>query len=391
MAKGGKGKRFVFRFESREKRAKSKPAERKLKANAKRATRKLGSQGHGHLHRMGKAAKMGGKRAVENRYESAPGKKSGPKAKDVNSPVASADVHRIVRQAEEARLIGKQAGSLGSNSQAALANQDKRSERSQAAGLEKRGPSSQSEEARLLGKRDLSSQSEEASKDVVLETSTDRLYKMVMERGSVTIREAAQEFGVDERLAEYWGRILEEHKMIKMHYPAFGQVSLMRPEAVEAKAGKARQAKRAEQDGLVEATRSQGNAGPGKKKKAAVFVLLLAAIFFLLWAFVPGFKSLVSNIQASIGLNPNAPLPNFQELVTGNYLLPAAIIVIAALFILGARKKRKQAVGPESKMEKLKQAVGPKSGGKDSKQVPGPESKMKKQKQAGGQGRKRGK
>jgi len=55
-----------------------------------------------------------------------------------------------------------------------------------------------------------------------LETDVDRLLNLIKEKGEISISEAAKKFGVEEGKIEEWGKILEEHKLIKMHYPPIG-------------------------------------------------------------------------------------------------------------------------------------------------------------------------
>jgi Na+-transporting methylmalonyl-CoA/oxaloacetate decarboxylase gamma subunit len=59
-----------------------------------------------------------------------------------------------------------------------------------------------------------------------IETSADRLYEMVKQKGSVRLSEAAKELGVSEETVIKWGEILEEHRMIELHYPMAGKPRL---------------------------------------------------------------------------------------------------------------------------------------------------------------------
>ncbi|UCD03402.1 MAG: CBS domain-containing protein [Candidatus Aenigmatarchaeota archaeon] len=56
-----------------------------------------------------------------------------------------------------------------------------------------------------------------------LKTNIDRLLSLVKERGSVKLKDATKEFGVEEERIEKWGEILEEYKLVKMHYPPIGE------------------------------------------------------------------------------------------------------------------------------------------------------------------------
>ena len=60
----------------------------------------------------------------------------------------------------------------------------------------------------------------------VLETNIDRLYVLVRREGQLKVRDVAKRFGVDASLVEEWGRILEEHGLAELHYPAFGELTV---------------------------------------------------------------------------------------------------------------------------------------------------------------------
>lgn len=66
-----------------------------------------------------------------------------------------------------------------------------------------------------------------------LETNIDKLYKLVCKDGEVKVREAAGRFGVDIDLVEEWGRVLENHDLARMHYPAFGELVIRSMKWVE--------------------------------------------------------------------------------------------------------------------------------------------------------------
>jgi membrane protein implicated in regulation of membrane protease activity len=55
-----------------------------------------------------------------------------------------------------------------------------------------------------------------------LETSIDKFYNLVKERERINFYDAAREFRVDKEQIASWARILEEHKLAKVHYPVFG-------------------------------------------------------------------------------------------------------------------------------------------------------------------------
>lgn len=60
-----------------------------------------------------------------------------------------------------------------------------------------------------------------------LKTNIDRLLSLVKMKGSVRLKDATKEFGVEAERIEKWGRILEEYKLVKMHYPPIGDPKIL--------------------------------------------------------------------------------------------------------------------------------------------------------------------
>ena len=56
------------------------------------------------------------------------------------------------------------------------------------------------------------------------ETQLDELFDMINETGIVKLSEVAKKFNIKKETAEEWGKILEEHNLIELHYPAFGEL-----------------------------------------------------------------------------------------------------------------------------------------------------------------------
>lgn len=56
-----------------------------------------------------------------------------------------------------------------------------------------------------------------------LSTDIDSLINFVLENKKVKLSEAASKFGVPEKIVEDWARILEDHKMMDLHYPITGE------------------------------------------------------------------------------------------------------------------------------------------------------------------------
>jgi len=58
---------------------------------------------------------------------------------------------------------------------------------------------------------------------IILETDVDKLLKIIEEKGTITTEDLAKILKVEEEKVEEWGRILEEHGLIKMEYPPLGK------------------------------------------------------------------------------------------------------------------------------------------------------------------------
>jgi len=58
---------------------------------------------------------------------------------------------------------------------------------------------------------------------LVLETDVDKLLKIIEKNESVPVDDLAKILKVSELKIEEWGRLLEEHGLIRMEYPAFGK------------------------------------------------------------------------------------------------------------------------------------------------------------------------
>ncbi len=60
-------------------------------------------------------------------------------------------------------------------------------------------------------------------------TDIDVLYDLVKNKGRVKISALAKTFNVDKKTIEDWAEMLEEHGLLKIHYPAIGEAELMIP------------------------------------------------------------------------------------------------------------------------------------------------------------------
>ncbi len=57
-------------------------------------------------------------------------------------------------------------------------------------------------------------------------TPIDELFEIVMRVGRIKLGTAAKKFGAKKQQVEEWAKILEEHGLIEIHYPPFGEPEL---------------------------------------------------------------------------------------------------------------------------------------------------------------------
>jgi len=147
----------------------------------------------------------------------------------------------------------------------------------------------------------------------VIITNPDRLYGMIKARGKISLNEAARAFKIDVKKIEEWGDILEDHGLIKLHYPAFGKVMMYYKEKrkpVKTKIGEKPKKK-----------------DPNKRKK--VFMLLLVAIIAAIFSWNFFFKSTSGFVMPQIDFDRNL-------------IGPVVIVIAAALLVIMMVKNRKR-------------------------------------------------
>ncbi len=85
----------------------------------------------------------------------------------------------------------------------------------------RRGEEEEVEEIALTEKRPMSTFTDSNKSNV--NTSLDQLLDMIMEKGSLKISDAAKRLKMKDKQVEEWGKILEEHGLIEIQYPALGK------------------------------------------------------------------------------------------------------------------------------------------------------------------------
>jgi len=153
-------------------------------------------------------------------------------------------------------------------------------------------------------------------------TNPDRLYGMIKSRGKITVKEAANSFDVSEHIIEEWGDILETHNLIRLHYPAFGKVTLTYREKHE-KTKKIKEKK-------IEKTSDKPKKKGTMKKKIFIIILIgiLAVVLLRQFGALPFLDTIIDNV--------------YLQLYLGNLLFPITIVIVVlvALVVIVVLRKR---------------------------------------------------
>lgn len=170
---------------------------------------------------------------------------------------------------------------------------------------------------------------------LTITTNPDRLFQMVQEKKQITVKQAATFLGVSERQVEEWGDILEDHKLVKLHYPTFGDVIMnyQEPTKTRAPAGKRKERKKL-----------------GKGKKMFFLLLVIVLIGVLVWVFGYNQLLLLSITLQTSGFSLNTLLPVI--------LVIMIIVVVIAILKNLKRKKRLKRHGSKKRVEKKKKRRG---------------------------------
>ncbi len=106
-----------------------------------------------------------------------------------------------------------------------------------------------------------------------IQTAVDQLMVLVKDRGGVTFAEAAAALNAGTENIEEWGRILEEHGLVRLHYPAMGKPMLL-PALSKKHRGQGEPAEETKQSPEKEETKAPRS----KKKKSKKLFLVPVAI-----------------------------------------------------------------------------------------------------------------
>ncbi len=178
-----------------------------------------------------------------------------------------------------------------------------------------------------------------------IETDIDMLYKMVTKNGMVNVKAAAKKFKVDREKIEEWGRILENHELIILHYPPFGDPCLiLRKYKPEAKI------KEGEKKGGVKGKRKNG------KKPIVMNVVIILAFFLFVLYYTGRLPQNITDIFSSINIHYIRYLISGKEI----YLAAGVIILIVLIVLVKVIRKRRKNKTHKKKPEKMKGKSGKK-------------------------------
>ena len=177
----------------------------------------------------------------------------------------------------------------------------------------------------------------------VLETDVDRLFDLIKDKRNIKISVASRKLNATKEEIIEWAEILEENRMIKIHYPLIGEpvLSYIKPE--EHKSFKEREVKKP----------THPRPKMNKKVLGVIFVSLIGVFFTYVYLVNNLFTY---NIRAQINFaiqNINTNLAFLNLPLTPIYLILAILIAVPVL-VLGIRKiTKKMKARKEKKHEKI--------------------------------------
>ncbi len=163
-----------------------------------------------------------------------------------------------------------------------------------------------------------------------VQTDIDKLYELVKSKGIVKTGEASKKFGIESDQVERWGRVLEEHKLVKLHYPPVGEPVLILKKFK---------------------SKTKGLEKPGVEKRLKpgrrVFIIniLIIFVFVAFLAFhrmiitrmsvdiIPRIESFISGISNAIGI-PSIRISYIQA-----YLILIVIIIIVVVVVWWLKRR----------------------------------------------------
>lgn len=162
-----------------------------------------------------------------------------------------------------------------------------------------------------------------------LETNIDKFYRLVKEKKRINFYDAATEQGATREQIASWAKILEDHKLAKVHYPVFGAPVIL----IEAEKPKK----------MMIEEKEEREKKPRKKVPKLIIALAGGLMVFF------GYVMLVSNpftitLRSQITAAVQRIGTVFRFLPYPLNIITPIIIIIAALFaVMRLRKMRKKA------------------------------------------------
>ncbi len=151
-----------------------------------------------------------------------------------------------------------------------------------------------------------------------IQTDVDKLYEFAKEKGIVKVKDAAKVLNIGTEQVEEWGRILEEHKLVRLRYPPVGDPVIILKKFT------------AEKEKIREIFEK-------KKLRPAKRVFVINMVILLSFAALIAFYTIrVQTIRITLSQ---------AYLATGVIILLSAILIFAFV-IKRVRKKKNEAKGP---------------------------------------------
>jgi hypothetical protein len=180
----------------------------------------------------------------------------------------------------------------------------------------KEAPKKEKEEEKVVEKKVEEEESlvwkEGDEKFPFLQTDVDNLYHIIKDRKIVTLSKVAKELRVPKSKIEEWARILEDHKLITIHYPIIGSPIM-----------KLKEKKKSKKTEIEEKLEKRPESG--KKIFLIIFIILVI---------VAGIAYVNFNILQNLIFNQFFSTNQF-------YLLTLIIIIVVIIIVVAIIRKRR--------------------------------------------------
>ncbi|MFH1364214.1 MAG: hypothetical protein ABIH52_01020 [Candidatus Aenigmatarchaeota archaeon] len=179
-----------------------------------------------------------------------------------------------------------------------------------------------------------------------IETGADKLLDIVESEKNITLEKVANDLNLDLKIIEDWARVLEEHDLIKMHYPIFGKPMLR---TLDYKTEKHKKKEKGDvkpvKDKKLDLTNKfEKRKKPSKKPPIIIIILFLIILFFYLGNIgnlPPAMNVVVKNTTNTLTTALKPVLDLLDPILNNRFYFELSIIIIIVVIVILIILKKK--------------------------------------------------